>query len=105
MWISRKKLRSLEKRIADLERRVRSQQSSERQYHGKTMVLISKNNVVPTEGYATVTNVLSNHTTIQFAVPSREWNELEKSEEWTDFQVLLEKTQEAFYQQMPPTAE
>ena len=93
------------KKIADLERRVRSQQSSERQYHGKTMVLISKNNVVPTEGYATVTNVLSDHTTIQFPVPSREWNELEKSEEWTDFQVFLEKTQEAFYQQMPPTAE
>ena len=105
MWISRKKFQSLEKRIADLERKTQSQQSLKRQYQGKMMVLISKNNIVPTEGYAAITNVLSDHTAIQFAVPSREWNELEKSKEWTDFQVLLEKTQEAFYQQKPPIAE
>ena len=81
---------------------VRNQHS---QKHLKEMYLPDPIRRIPTEGYVTIKSVLSDHTAVLFAVPSHEWNELVESKEWRDFQALLEKTQEAFYQQKPPTAE
>ena len=81
---------------------VRNQHS---QKHLKEMYLPDPIRRIPTEGYVTIKSVLSDHTAVLFAVSSHEWNELVESKEWRDFQALLEKTQEAFYQQKPPTAE
>lgn len=98
MWVPRKKFLELERKAADLEHENQNQQSQKVQYHGKTMELLFPINKIPTEGYVATTHILSAHTAIQFAVPSHEWSVLEKSREWKDFQALLEKIQEEFYQ-------
>ena len=90
MWISKKKLQEMQIKIADLESKTQSQQ-----FEGKTPVM----------GYVSTTNILSDYMVIRFAVPCREWNELEKSKAWKDFQALFEKIQEEFYQQKHQAAE
>lgn len=44
-------------------------------------------------GYGKIKSILSDWVVIQFSVPCHEWNELETSKEWKNFQDLLEKHQ------------
>lgn len=58
------------------------------------MELIQKVTAVTDCGYETISNILSDRVAVLFSVPCREWNKLEKSDEWIAFQDLLEKAQE-----------
>lgn len=52
---------------------------------------------VPSEpkkpGYEEIKSILSRWVVVRFSVPDHAWNELRESEEWKDFQALLEKFQ------------
>ena len=102
MWPFMKRQRKFEKKSANPECNTQNRHIQE---YPKEMNLPDPVTKIPTEGYVTINYILSDHTAVLFAVPSHEWNELVESKEWRDFQALLEKTQEAFYQQKPPTAE
>lgn len=57
------------------------------------MQLIESICEIPECGYITVNNILSNRVAVLFSVPSHEWNKLEQSKEWKNFQALFEKLQ------------
>ena len=100
MWPFMKRQRKFDKKSANPECNTQNRHIQE---YPKEMNLPDPVKSIPTEGYVEIKYVLSDHTAVLFAVPSHEWNKLVESKEWKDFQVLLEKTQEAFYQRKPPT--
>lgn len=55
----------------------------------------------PVLGYGVFRHILSDSDLILFSVPGHGWNELEQSKEWKDFQILLEKFQEGYFQRQP----
>lgn len=102
MWPFMKRQRKFEKKSANPECNTQNRHIQE---YPKEMNLPDPVTRIPTEGYVTINYILSDHMTVLFAVPSHEWNELVESKEWKDFQALLEKTQEAFYQRRLPIVE
>lgn len=79
MWISKRKYRTLEKRIADLERQVQSQQKE----NGVDEISILIKTFRP--------NSLHAQTKVSFQVPYHDWSELALSEEWKAFEKLLQE--------------
>jgi hypothetical protein len=78
MWINKKRMEKLEKRIADLEN---GNQSQIKKYSD------------PEEGYECITNYMTGYSTIQFDVSALGWKKLENTSEWKNFQKLLFKIQ------------
>ena len=79
MWISKKKWKQVEKRIAELEKEKQSQQIK------KTPGF--------KEGYTCATYYTEGYSEVRFVVSSHGWNQLEDTLEWKNFQKLLLETQ------------
>lgn len=86
MFVSKKRLEALEKRVADLEKLYQSKQ-------------IKKSSCFR-EGYETITNYMEGYSEVKFVVSSHGWTQLEDTLEWENFQKLLLEVQKQGILQM-----
>ena len=102
MWISRKRLKATEKRIADLEREVQDQPSYKNAktdyiqniYEGGLFNITATDKVY--------INEVEGLTVVSFRLPISCWNQLQTSFEWGQLQSKLQEIQRKYIQMYHP---